>query len=221
MILSISTSTEEGSVALTDGPRVLAEVTFPQGKGHAEQLLASIDVALARAGVDRSAVRRVGVDVGPGSFTGIRVGVATALGVAHGLGIGCDGVTSLGAMASAAMSRGHACVAPVIDAKKAEVFAAIHATSGAIVEARAFGVSDKDELERLAAARGAIYVGAAAATVLGLSPSRDAAFDHPRASAIGAILDDAARAMLVVPPVPVYVRAADAVVTVRAPSTST
>jgi len=74
----------------------------------------------------------VAVDVGPGLFTGLRVGVATAKGLAQGLGVGVIPATSLDVLAAAALEAGTVTpVVAVVDARRAEVFSARYAPTGA------------------------------------------------------------------------------------------
>jgi len=127
-LLSISTSTPRGSVAILDGDRELASASYSDQHGHAERLFAAIDEALLAANLDRSSLQAVACDLGPGSFTGVRVGLASAKGIALALGLRTVGVTSLEAVAAAAFGDGRAeradadVVAAVLDAKKGELF---------------------------------------------------------------------------------------------------
>lgn len=133
--LGLSTSTPQGSVALVEtGGAVLAEVSYAELVLHAERLFATVDEALARAGVARPQIGLVACDVGPGSFTGIRVGVAAAAGIAMGLGIPAVGVSSLRAMAEPVLAEGAACpVVALLDAQKSEVFMATFDAQGELL----------------------------------------------------------------------------------------
>ncbi|APR75005.1 TsaB protein [Minicystis rosea] len=136
-VLSISTSTPRGSVAIVRDDGTATEATYVDLQGHAERLFTAIDEALARAGETRASLDALACDVGPGSFTGVRVGVASTKGIALALGLPLVGVTSLEAMAMAAFSEGAAdpddVVVAAIDAKKNEIFLAAHRRSGEIV----------------------------------------------------------------------------------------
>jgi len=86
--------------------------------GHAAQRsLVLVDEVLARARLEASELSRVVVGCGPGSFTGLRIGIATARGLALGLGVPCEGVSTLAALAAAAPG-----ALALIDARRGELF---------------------------------------------------------------------------------------------------
>lgn len=122
-ILSIDTTTVRGSVALSEGERLVAQEQQGAPGTHSERLLASIDHLLALAGWQRNAIEAIAVAVGPGSFTGLRIGLATAKGMALAIGCPLAGVSSLAALAL--NGEGFAgTVVPLVDARRGELYAA-------------------------------------------------------------------------------------------------
>lgn len=128
ILLAIDTAGADCAAGLYDmaGRKMLAEVSEEIGKGHAEKLMAIIDLALERAGRDMADIGRVAVTIGPGSFTGIRVGVAAARG--FGLALSCPvvGVSTLEVLAAAsARNEGESNILAAMDAKRGEVYAQV------------------------------------------------------------------------------------------------
>jgi tRNA threonylcarbamoyladenosine biosynthesis protein TsaB len=66
----------------------------------------------------------LGVGLGPGTFTGLRIGIATVKGLAMARSIPAYGLSTLKAMALLHLDRGLP-VAPMIDAGRREVYAAL------------------------------------------------------------------------------------------------
>jgi tRNA threonylcarbamoyladenosine biosynthesis protein TsaB len=136
IVLGFDTSTPATAVALRlpDGRTTEARDDPPAGAhpGHATRLLELARNVLVGAGVAWSGIDRIAVGVGPGTFTGLRVGVATARGLAQSLSVELVGVSSLRALAAAALTaegshaRHGAAVLAVIDARRGEAFAAAY-----------------------------------------------------------------------------------------------
>jgi tRNA threonylcarbamoyladenosine biosynthesis protein TsaB len=115
-----------GSVAFSiDGAVVGAEV-LDRSESHLVELGRAIDALLGRGGVTAGSIDRVAVVTGPGSFTGLRIGMAYVKGIHAALKTDVVGMTSLELLARQAASAGR-CVAPMIDARKDEVYAACYA----------------------------------------------------------------------------------------------
>jgi tRNA threonylcarbamoyl adenosine modification protein YeaZ len=72
-ILAIDCATEACSVALFDGPELVAHDHQILGRGHAERLVPTIARLPNKGRADE-----IRVSLGPGSFTGVRIGIAAA-----------------------------------------------------------------------------------------------------------------------------------------------
>jgi tRNA threonylcarbamoyladenosine biosynthesis protein TsaB len=134
IVLGFDTATASTSVALRLADGSVSELRDdpPVGAhpGHATRLLDMANELLAGAGVGWREIERLAVGVGPGTFTGLRVGLATARGLAQSLSSQLVGVSSLQALAAAALADpaedDPATVLAVIDARRGEVFAAVY-----------------------------------------------------------------------------------------------
>jgi tRNA threonylcarbamoyladenosine biosynthesis protein TsaB len=122
-ILAVDTALGACSVALLKNDRLIAHIFEPMERGHAERLAPMVDEAMKQAGVEFAALNRLAVTVGPGTFTGQRVGLAFMRGLRLALHIPLTGVTTLEAMAMAAMGEtGSHKAAAIHDARRAEAY---------------------------------------------------------------------------------------------------
>lgn len=123
MILSLDTTSEFGSIALTEGDEVVEEALLhsPDGFGHV--LFQRLQQLLERHGVTVGAVDCFAAAAGPGSFTGVRVGLAAVKGLAEASGKKVVAVSNLRALAffGSAPLR-----AVVLDARRGEVYGAVY-----------------------------------------------------------------------------------------------
>ena len=127
--LGIESSTELCSVALNYGSDILQRHS-DQPRQHAEQLLPMIDALLGETGINRQQIEQVAVGRGPGSFTGIRVACSAAQGIGYALDIPVVPISSIAALAQAALSQnetkpGQGIIA-VQDARLSEIYAAVY-----------------------------------------------------------------------------------------------
>lgn len=99
MILAIDTSTDQASVALTDGAIPVAEWSWLAKGNHSHHLTQIIRQLLDVAGAPVTSVTAVVVATGPGSFNSIRVGMSEAKGVALALAVPLVGISTLDVIA--------------------------------------------------------------------------------------------------------------------------
>ncbi len=128
--LTLDTATASPSLALVRDDRPTAELWLGPEPGSGRRVLEAVHGLLAAAGRSAGDIDGVVVGVGPGGFTGLRIGIATALGLGQALGVPVTGASSLEALAlgiGEAAPPG-AVVAPVLDARRRELFAAAYRT---------------------------------------------------------------------------------------------
>lgn len=123
MILSIDTTSEFASIALTEGERTIDEILLrsPDGFGHI--LYQHLDQLLSRNGVTAGQIECFAAASGPGSFTGVRVGLTAVKGLAEATGKRVVAVSNLRALAFFGTSPLRA---TVLDARRGEVYGALY-----------------------------------------------------------------------------------------------
>ncbi|MCM1484519.1 MAG: tRNA (adenosine(37)-N6)-threonylcarbamoyltransferase complex dimerization subunit type 1 TsaB [Muribaculaceae bacterium] len=129
VILSIETSTDVCSAALTAEGMVLCHREDFSGQNHAALLSGFIKACLDRARELEMQLDAVAVSMGPGSYTGLRIGLSEAKGLAFALDIPLIGVDTLKLLAVTAMFEHDVepdtLFAPMIDARRMEVFTGV------------------------------------------------------------------------------------------------
>lgn len=121
-VLAIDSTTEDESVALVQGGRLLAEFRLA-AQVHSRRLLPAVEFLLASAGLGPDDLEAYAVTTGPGSFTGLRVGLATVQGLALAQGAPCLGLSTLDVLAARIEGTADVLVA-LMDAQRGEVFGA-------------------------------------------------------------------------------------------------
>jgi tRNA threonylcarbamoyladenosine biosynthesis protein TsaB len=121
--LAIDTTSEFGSVALADGDLVIEEVALHSPDGFAHVIFGEIEALLARHNLTITDIEGLAAAAGPGSFTGVRVGLTAAKGLAEAMHRQVVAVSNLQALAWFGTC---ALRAPVIDARRGEIFGAVY-----------------------------------------------------------------------------------------------
>jgi tRNA threonylcarbamoyladenosine biosynthesis protein TsaB len=121
-LLSLDTTSDFGSIALSDAAHVIDEVPLRSPDGFAHILFDEIHRLLARHGLTLDDIGVFASASGPGSFTGVRIGLTAAKGLAEALGRKVVAVSNLEAIAwfGARPLR-----APLIDARRGEIYGAV------------------------------------------------------------------------------------------------
>lgn len=129
-ILNIDTSTSVCSVALTMDGNVIDRREDYNGRNHASLLSGYIEDMLAAAKKHEVALDAIAVSMGPSSYTGLRIGLSEAKGLAYAMNLPLIGVDTLQTMTVAVMFSDffdeNVLFAPMIDARRMEVYTAVH-----------------------------------------------------------------------------------------------
>lgn len=133
LVLGIESSTPVASVAVVGPTGLVGEITLNIGLTHSEQLLPLIVDLLEQSRISMTDVGGIAIAGGPGSFTGLRIGMATAKALAQGSNIPLLSVPTLEALAYTQCTSG-GLVAPVMNARKSEVYAALFRFQGLVAE---------------------------------------------------------------------------------------
>ena len=148
-ILSIDTSTNVCSVAVSQDGTCIFDKVDNRGSNHAEQLGTFVDEALAFVDSHESTLDAVAVSCGPGSYTGLRIGVSMAKGICYGRNIKLLAVPTLELLAVPILLHHEsieeeALLVPMIDARRMEVYSAVYDRSLKAVRAIQADVVDGD-----------------------------------------------------------------------------
>lgn len=137
-LLAIESATDRLSVALLAEGVVAVLREHAGERQHSAALLGVVDQTLRDAGVPLASVDAMAISAGPGSFTSLRIGLATLKGLAFGREIPALGVSTLEAIALAALEGGPPAgadgereVLALLDARRGEWYAGAWRTADA------------------------------------------------------------------------------------------
>jgi len=134
-LLGIDTSTSASAACVLRGDGAGFEVEPPPERlaarpAHARELMPAVADVMERAELDFGDLKAIAVGVGPGTFTGLRIGIATARALANASGLLLRPVSSLAALAEGIDGDLRL---PLIDARRGELFGALHDAAGEVV----------------------------------------------------------------------------------------
>ena len=229
-ILAIDTATAATSVGVVDSDgAVRREAQIVEGRRHAEVMAPLIRDVLADAGVDVRSIDLVACGVGPGPFTGLRVGIATAIAIAEGRGVPVVGACSLDVIARQAVRDRPGPVTVLTRARRAELCWAAydqHARriAGPLIrpegnlDIHGYAAGDSGPVDTVMYPRAAILADLVAERLAAGEPlptsvilPEESAADSGAATA-DVLLDRVDRGLVLLPPLPIYLRRPDAVV---------
>ena len=126
LILSIETATSVCSVALHEKGVLMNYKEINSDKSHSQLLLQYIEEVLKEAGKLKNELAAIAVSEGPGSYTGLRIGLSTAKGLCYALDKPLIAINTLDAMVLLVDGVNETLCAPMIDARRMEVYTALY-----------------------------------------------------------------------------------------------
>jgi tRNA threonylcarbamoyladenosine biosynthesis protein TsaB len=148
LILNIDTTTDIGSVCISKDKQVLAIENGSTRYSHAKETTILIESCLKSAAISLNDLDAVAISKGPGSYTSLRIGTSIAKGICYALNkplIAVDTLASL-AMASSKVEKGDL-YAPMIDARRMEVYTALYDSAQQNIEAVQALILDEDSFK--------------------------------------------------------------------------
>jgi len=125
-ILHIETSTKNCSVALScDGKLINSIEKSSENYSHGEQLHPFIKKLIDDSQINLAKLSAISVSKGPGSYTGLRIGVSAAKGLCYSLNIQLISLNSLSILSQNISVPKGTLLAPMIDARRMEVYTQI------------------------------------------------------------------------------------------------
>lgn len=122
-LLALDTTGDCGSLALMDGWVLIEQVALHSQDGFAHVLFQEIEALLVRHKLKIHEIDTFASASGPGSFTGVRIGLTAVKGLAEASGKKVVAVSNLEALA---WFGSKPLRAPVIDARRGEVYGAVY-----------------------------------------------------------------------------------------------
>src|SRR5262245_24393628 len=128
-VLAVDTSSERGSVCVTDRGEIVGEVRLASSIQYSERLFRSIEFLFQHLPFQLSEIDVFAAARGPGSFTGLRVGLAAteAFVAAHkSRGVGVSTLEAL------AWKTGicDMLIAPTMDARRGDIYGGLYRRAG-------------------------------------------------------------------------------------------
>ncbi|MBO5875920.1 MAG: tRNA (adenosine(37)-N6)-threonylcarbamoyltransferase complex dimerization subunit type 1 TsaB [Alistipes sp.] len=154
-ILCIETGTDICSVGIARDGEIVSMLESDEGRDHARKVGVFVDELLHSTGITPNEIDAVAVGKGPGSYTGLRIGVSFAKGLCYGLQKPLIAIGSLDALVAVAREEhkagivtiedwDKACLCPMVDARRMEVYAQIFDSEGnALTEVAAEVVTEE------------------------------------------------------------------------------
>ncbi len=133
IILSVDTSSQIGSVAVSQNHQILSQRSYTGRLPLSQKTLELVHQCLEDSKIPLKKVDSFAVANGPGSFTGLRLGASMTIGLSIATGKPIVGIGTLPALAFTA-SETDMLICPLLDARKSEIYGAtFRRTNGELI----------------------------------------------------------------------------------------
>lgn len=129
-ILAVDTSALTATVAIIKKGVLVYENNITNALTHSETLMPMIDMGLKSVKLTAGDIDLFAVSQGPGSFTGIRIGVAAIKALAYSVNKPVYGINTLLALAYNLSTVENVPIAPIMDARRGQVYNAVYKFRG-------------------------------------------------------------------------------------------
>ena len=181
-ILSIETSTDVCSVAFAEDGKVIEKRELFEPNSHSKHTTLLIqDIFKTEGVIPIKELDAVAVSAGPGSYTGLRIGTSVAKGICFALDIPLIAVDTLKLMSQAVLSSevkvsAETLLCPMIDARRMEVYTALHDTNLNVVEETNAKIIDENSFDDILEKNEVMFFGNGAAKCKDVIKSNNAVF---------------------------------------------
>ncbi len=181
LILQIDTATEHASICLSRNGNSIHSLVSTDQKNHGSFLQPAIQEIIKKAGIKLSQLDAIAVTVGPGSYTGLRVGLASAKGLCYALEKPLITINTLQLIAVAAIQENRVQVsdfwyAPMIDARRMEVFTAIYDATLTTIEAPSAKILDETSFLSILSNKSLMFCGSGSKKFQAICTHKNALF---------------------------------------------
>jgi tRNA threonylcarbamoyladenosine biosynthesis protein TsaB len=178
-ILLINTALSEASVGISMDGILVDELINNAQKEHAAFLHPAIEHICNRNKISLSDFKAVSVINGPGSYTGLRVGLAAAKGICFAVQLPLICINTLYWMAYGNKENSAELIAPMIDARRMEVFTAVYNKSMELLLPANNMILEESSFGNLLDSNSILFVGDGSSKWEAICKNKNARFTQP------------------------------------------
>lgn len=149
LILNIETATDICSICISKGDEILIIKEAEKEYSHTAEITLLIERCFAETGLTLQQLDAVAVSKGPGSYTSLRVGSSTAKGICYALDKPMIAIDTLKSIAASTVKnkQQNAFYAPMIDARRMEVYTSLYDKEMNLIKAIQAKIIDMDSFQ--------------------------------------------------------------------------